>query len=444
MNKITKENGYKETELGPLPNEWKVVDLNDYTELNDSGVWGEEVKKGDFGTEVLRSTNIQNDNWVFSDVAKRKITKNQFKKYWLKEGDILVTKSSGSKFHIGKAAYVTKEVEDRKAIFANFMQRIRLNSFFSPKFAFFYITSSQGKKQLLKRSTTTTGLRNLRKKDFDNLILPLPPLEEQKKIAGVLSAVQDAIEKTEAVIQATKDLKKSMMKHLFTYGPVPLSEKENVPLKETEIGMIPEECRIVKLNDLAKKITDGAHKTPTYTENGIPFLRVLDIQQENINWSKTKKIPYEEHNDLIKRCKPEEGDILLSKNGTIGVTKVVDWNKKFSIFVSLCLIKPIHELVNNRYLSYYLSSTGLEQIKKRTKRMTVTNLHLVEIRTLLIPIFTLSKQKKIVDILSSLDNKIQGEENKKKALEDLFNSLLHNLMTAKIRVNDLDLEGVEI
>lgn len=164
--------------------------------------------------------------------------------------------------------------------------------------------------------------------------------------------------------------------------------------KETEIGLIPDDWEVVKLKELTNKITDGAHRTPTYVERGIPFLRATDIKKSSIDWNKTKYIPIEEHLKLIKRCKPKRGDVLLSKNGTIGLTRVIDWEREFSIFVSLCLIKPKSDLIDNHYLSYYLSSEGMKQIRLRGKRMTVTNLHLVEIKELLIPLPPLPEQKK--------------------------------------------------
>ena len=92
---------------------------------------------------------------------------------------------------------------------------------------------------------------------------------------------------------------------------------------------------VFELNEVSTKITDGAHFTPTYVETGVPFLRVTDITESNTS---KKFIPQEEHDELIKRCRPEKWDVLYSKNGTIGIAKLVDWDWEFSIFVSLALV----------------------------------------------------------------------------------------------------------
>jgi restriction endonuclease S subunit len=148
------------------------------------------------------------------------------------------------------------------------------------------------------------------------------------------------------------------------------------------------------LQNICKQITDGTHKTPEYKDKGVPFLRVTDIT--NSNGSK-KFISKEEHLELIKRCKPEKGDILYSKNGTIGVAKLVDWDYEFSIFVSLALLKPDKEKIRPDYLENLMNSVFVyKQALAHSKSGTVTNLHLVEIKQIQIPLPDLATQERIV------------------------------------------------
>ena len=96
----------------------------------------------------------------------------------------------------------------------------------------------------------------------------------------------------------------------------------------------------IRLGDICTRITDGVHVTPTYTVTGIPFLRVTDIRGEEIDWARVKRIARDEYDAITRRIKPQLGDILYSKNGTIGVAKEITWREPFAHFVSLALLKP--------------------------------------------------------------------------------------------------------
>ena len=205
--------------------------------------------------------------------------------------------------------------------------------------------------------------------------------------------------------------------------------------KKTLAGEIPEEWGYEELNKLVDKITDGTHKTPTYTESGIPFLRVTDIQKSEIDWNNVKYISQEEHLELIKRCNPEIGDILYSKNGTIGIPKIIDWDNEFSIFVSLCLIKMKKQesYISNKYLEQFLKSDScMRQIRLRAKQGTVTNLHLEEIRELIIPIPTIKEQEKIASILSTVDEQIDNVDILIEKNKELKKGLMQTLLTKGI------------
>ncbi|WP_286256828.1 restriction endonuclease subunit S [Pseudoalteromonas apostichopi] len=182
--------------------------------------------------------------------------------------------------------------------------------------------------------------------------------------------------------------------------------------KYTDAGIIPSDWSDKKLEELTAVIIDGTHHTPKYTSYGIPFLRVTDIQSNVIDTEKLKFISIEEHRELIKRAKPEHGDLLLSKNGTIGISKVVDWDWEFSIFVSLALIKVRKSKVDVNFLEQVFRSNIIsDQISRRSKQGTVTNLHLEEIREFDIPLPpTKSEQSAIAKALTDMDELVHSLE----------------------------------
>jgi type I restriction enzyme S subunit len=111
--------------------------------------------------------------------------------------------------------------------------------------------------------------------------------------------------------------------------------------------------RYVKLSELsAIEITDGTHKTPTYSETGYKFLSSKNVTTGKIDWDNIMYIPEDLHNELYKRVAPQKDDILLAKNGTTGVAAIVDRDEVFDIYVSLALIRPDKTKVIPKYLLY--------------------------------------------------------------------------------------------
>lgn len=208
-----------------------------------------------------------------------------------------------------------------------------------------------------------------------------------------------------------------------------------VGYKQSEVGLIPNDWKIEKLDKLTSLIIDGTHHTPTYTTYGIPFLRVTDIQGE-LNHSEFKFVSDVEHAQLIRRCKPEKGDLLLSKNGTIGIPKVVSWDWEFSIFVSLALIKLNKKLLDVSYLNQFFKSNFLDlQLSQRAKQGTVTNLHLEEIRELLIPLPpTKVEQISIANVLSDVDALICELEKLISKKQAIKTATMQQLLTGRTRL----------
>ncbi len=191
------------------------------------------------------------------------------------------------------------------------------------------------------------------------------------------------------------------------------------------------------LGELCRKITDGVHHTPKYIETGIPFLSVKNLTQGVIDFSNTKFISLEDHKVLIKRCKPEMQDVLYTKVGTTGVAKVVDTEREFSLFVSVALLKPKHEIIFNKYLEHFLNSKlGRDQARKRTRGMANKNLVIKDISEITVsyPV-TISEQKRIVaiadEVFEGIDSVIANTEKNLASARELFESYLNAIFTQK-------------
>lgn len=224
-----------------------------------------------------------------------------------------------------------------------------------------------------------------------------------------LPEILEQIKKYISTVSDGQEFETENVKNILTATKDKVGENEDWNLsceRYTSSVILSTKYNLVSLEDITIKITDGTHKTPKYTDSGIPFLRVTDITHSN---DSKKFISTEEHIELIKRCNPEVGDVLYSKNGTIGVAKLIDWDYEFSIFVSLALLKPKKELINSKYLEIFLNSKKTnEQVISRSKSGTVTNLHLIEIKQIQIPLPPLEFQKEIVAEIDGYQKIIDG------------------------------------
>lgn len=174
--------------LQNLPADWESKRLRFMLDRNDGGAWGSDPDGSD-DVVVLRSTEQTVDGkWAITDPALRSLSKAEHEATCLFEGDLLVTKSSGSETHIGKTTIVDAEIAALRAGYSNFMQRLRANDNTHPRFVWYLLNSPHAKIQLNLESTTSTGLANLNGGLLGRLVFPSPPLREQVAIALFLDA----------------------------------------------------------------------------------------------------------------------------------------------------------------------------------------------------------------------------------------------------------------
>lgn len=264
----------------------------------------------------------------------------------------------------------------------------------------------------------------------------IPPLPEQKRIAEVLSTVDNSIQKADKSIEKTERLKKGLMQKLLTEG---IGHKE---FKQTKIGKIPKAWKITKLKDITTKIKDIDHKMPEKIENGIPFVSIkymlkfqdhdfkIDFDDPDLEF--ISKEDYEHHR---KRFDAEEKDLIYSRFGSIGNAKLINTKQPLIASYSVVLIKPDKEKVDPLFLVYALNSSKVRiQAKISTKGATNRNLHLADINNLIIPFPQLKEQKKIAGILSTIDKKLDFDIKRKEKFGNIKKGLMNDLLTGKRRV----------
>ena len=177
--------------------------------------------------------------------------------------------------------------------------------------------------------------------------------------------------------------------------------------KMTDVGVIPEDWEVKSIGDICV-VKDGTHQTPNYTYFGIPFYSVENIS--NNDFSNVKYISEEEHIILSSNSKIEKGDVLMTRIGSIGCCKYIDWEVKASFYVSLALLK-FQDDEGARDLTHY-SETNLfkDEIEQNSLQFAVPqkiNLgNIPKIRIILPSI--LKEQQLIADALTKVDNLIMS------------------------------------
>jgi type I restriction enzyme S subunit len=291
---------------------------------------------------------------------------------------------------------------------------------------------------------TMTGINHPRTSwgALGSLAVAVPPLPEQRAIASVLRSVQRTKEACERVIAATRQLKQSLLHYLFAYGPTPLGHAGDVFLQETEPGLMPERWTHVPLVRVAQVRTSTPSAGSVLANRvgpptcSLPLVKVSDMNHpENRRSIVTAATVFQVDDQMrAKLTAIPEGSIVFPKRGAAIAT-----NKK-RLTGRDCLLDPNMAAVVPRsgvdcgYLYAWFERLDLRTITDAT---TLPQINKKDLERLLVPLPSLPEQLTIASHLSAVDAKLAAEETRLAALDNLFKSLLHHLMTGKVRVNHL-------
>ena len=257
-------------------------------------------------------------------------------------------------------------------------------------------------------------------KDLANFEFLLPPKAEQARIAKLLWAMDELIEREKEVFSKINENYESRVYQEFFDG-IDFNSVLKGRIKKNGV------YKYMALGEISTLVTDGTHKTHNYVDSGIPFLSTVNLipftDQFNFK-SYVKHISLEEHLALTKRCKPEIGDLLISKCGTIGRCQVVRTEMEFSIFVGLALVKPILSIINIDYLEIIFNTNIYQRrMELLAPGGTRSTLALAPLKSLVVPVPSMELQNKIVEkyrnmltVAESMDSKILSSQSLQKSI----------------------------
>lgn len=347
---------------------------------------------------------ITTNKVIFSDSTDRitenakQIINNRSK---LSKGDILFS-GIGT---IGKVAYVdipTSNWDCSESVFL-----IKPNELETKGKYLAYILSSDIAKNQYERGAAGAIMKGVRKATLESLLIPIPSLEEQTRIVGILDTFTSAIDNLkEQIAQRRKQYE------YYRDQLLDLEGKEGVEMKK-----LGEVCGIY----------DGTHQTPNYKDFGIKFVSVENIKDI---YSSCKYISIEDYQNNYK-TKPQKGDLLMTRIGDVGSCAVIDKDEPIAYYVSLALLRPFTDMVLSNYVKYLLESqTGKIEIRKRTLLTAVPlKINLGDIGKIKLPFPSLSEQQRIVSILDTFEASMQNLETQLKQREKQYEYYRNQLLT---------------
>ena len=360
---------------------WKMVKLGEVATF----VNGYAFKPSDwceYGKPIIRIQNLTESQSHFNYYNKNDIPT----KYHVKKGDILISWSAT----LGVYEWSMDDAWLNQHIFKVVFDKITIDKTYF-KYSIEYFIDELSKK------TNGATMKHIRKGDFDNTEIPLPPLEEQHRIVSILDATFEKIDKLKANAEENLKNAKALFQQVLAQE---LKPKEGWVEK--------------KLGEVVESITDGDHQPPPKSNKGIPFITISSInkEQRSVEWNNTFFVPKEYFDGLKEDRKPKRGDILYTVTGSYGIPVLIDFDIDFCFQRHIAIIRPNQETAYSEFVNYWLlSKYAMLQAEDTATGAAQKTVSLKSLRNFSFdyPLET-SEQHRIVQTLDTLSEKCRRLE----------------------------------
>ncbi len=355
--------------LGEVPSDWNVVPLKHIAQFINGDAF-KPTDWADSGIPIIRIQNLNGSddfNYFDGKVEDR---------YLVHDGDLLFGWSGNRGTSFGPFIWHYSEVcALNQHIFK--VVPVALDK------AELYWTLKAVTSHVEDQAHGIIGMVHITKGDLGAIKVPVPSSELQQAIAAFLDRetgkIDALVAEQDRLIELLKEKRQAVISHAVTKGLNPYA-----PMKDSGVewlGEVPEGWEVGALKRFCKLITDGAHVSPE-TENGVYyFVSTKDLVDNFIDFENCLKTSESSFEYLVKTgCRPYVGDVLFSKDGTIGRTVVIQQDIDFVVASSLIIIRPDNMILNSAYLNYLcISNVVASQVESFVKgaglpRLSIQNL----------------------------------------------------------------------
>ncbi len=406
------KNGYKKTSLGILPNEWEVVQLEEICEINQ----GLQIAISKRYTVNAENRYFYITNEFLKETCKTKYyIENPPKSVICCKDDILMTRT-------GNTGQVVTNIN---GVFHNNFFKIKYNKKTIDKKYFLYILSANKMQHKILTKAGGSTILDLKHSDFYSLKIPLPPLNEQRKIAEILNTYDEAILLTSNLISAKKEFKKALMQNLLT--------------AKIRFPNFKDRWKEVKLGDIGEFKTSSVDKIINSNEKIVSLINYMDVYKnthisKKLNLSKTSATEQE-----INKFYIQKGDILFTPSSEtpddIGHSAVIIDDFDCALYSYHLIRFRTFNKFDICFLGYIFNNEKiLKQFTRLSQGTTRYTLSIKDFQNIKIKLPNLSEQSKIAEILSSVDEEINLLNKKLEQLNLQKRGVMQNLLSGKVRV----------
>ncbi|EJK2426500.1 restriction endonuclease subunit S [Vibrio parahaemolyticus] len=418
------------------PMNWKKLQLAEVCDLQG----GFAFKSKDFtqiGIPLIKISNIKNldivmDNCVYVDSVKEQ--------FLVSEGDILIAMSGATTGKIGRYTL------DKPAALNQRVGAFKPHQKLSSDYLFYVLQQDRIVSEWLK-DAIGGAQPNINPANVLDVEVLLPSMEEQQKIAEVLSTVDKKIDLIDQKITETEKLKTGLMQKLFSEGVGVQDENGNwqphTEFQDSPFGKVPSSWALETLEQRLDVIKDGTHFSPKSKEGPCKYLTSKNIRFGELDLTNISYISQEEHDRIYKGSPVKYGDILLTKDGAnTGNAAINTLEEPFSLLSSVAYLRGSEEDVDHGYLlQLLLSPKGQSMMKSAMAGQAITRLTLKKIGAFVLPFAPIDEQNEIERILSTVDKKLQLLKKQKAETQQLKKGLMQKLLTGEWRVPVEEIEA---